>query len=137
MQLTTAGAMGAIVAGALLAGAATPPPALARLQPGQWQFREAGTTMARAMCLADPAAALRIGHVDVACTQSVIESAPTTLTVRYSCAGAGHGRSTLTVRTPTSFRLQTQGLSGGAPFEFDYEARRIGDCAGSGDASPR
>lgn len=112
----------------LIAAAAPGPSPLAKVQPGQWLLKEVGTTSGRSLCVADPAAVLQLGHGEARCTRTVIDSSATALTVRYSCAGAGQGRSTLTLRTPTAFRLQTQGLAGGAPFEFDYEAHRTGDC---------
>jgi hypothetical protein len=107
------------------------PPALARVQPGQWQIKELGSTGAgRSLCLADPAKVLQIAHGDAACSRTVIDSSATKLTVRYTCAGKGNGQSILTVSTSGAFRLQTQGMAGGAPFDYDYDAKRTGDCTG-------
>lgn len=102
-----------------------------RIQPGQWQLSEAGATTGRSLCLTDPATVLQLGHGDARCTRNVIERSATALTVHYSCPGSGQGHTILTLRSPTSFRLQTQGLTGGMPFEYDYDARRTGDCAGT------
>lgn len=115
----------------LLAGAAAANslPVLAKFQPGQWTIREIGsTTGGRSVCIGDPAKILQIGHGDAVCTRSVIDSSPTKLTVQYSCPGKGQGQSILTFSTAGAFRLETQGLSGGAPFDFDYDVRRTGDC---------
>ncbi len=112
--------------------AAAPPQlaVLAQLEPGQWQIHEPGTTLApRAMCVADPAMLLQLGHPGAQCSRFVISDTPGSATVHYTCPGAGHGRTTLSVETPRVVRVQTQGIAGGLPFDHDYEARRLGACA--------
>lgn len=111
-------------------------PLLAKIQPGQWQIKEAGGTGGgRSVCVADPARVLQFAHGDAACTRTVIESSATKLTIRYSCPGKGQGTSVLTFMTSGAFRLQTQGMSGGAPFDHDYDAKRTGDCVGAAPAA--
>lgn len=126
------------LAGLLLAaGLVTAAPArapqlavLARIETGQWQLRESGSTAAgRSICVSDPAVLLQIGHVGAQCSRFVIADTPDSATVHYTCPGAGHGRTALTLETPRLLRLQTQGMAGGAPFDLDYEARRVGACA--------
>ena len=126
------------VAGLLLAaGLGTAAPArapqlavLTRIETGQWQLREAGSTASpRSICVSDPAVLLQIGHVGAQCSRFVIADAPDSATVHYTCPGAGHGRTALTLETPRLLHLQTQGMAGGAPFDLDYEARRVGACA--------
>ena len=126
------------LAGLLLAaGLGTAAPArapqlavLTRIEAGQWQLREAGsTTPARSICVADPAILLQIAHVGAQCSRFVIADTADSATVHYTCPGAGHGRTALTMETPRLIHLQTQGIAGGAPFDLDYEARRTGACA--------
>ena len=126
------------LAGLLLAaGLGTAAPArapqlvvLSRIEAGQWQFREAGsTTPARSLCVSDPAILLQIAHVGAQCSRFVIADATDSATVHYTCPGAGHGRTALTLETPRLLHLQTQGIAGGAPVERDSEARRTGACA--------
>jgi len=126
------------LAGLLLAaGLGTAAPArapelavLTRIETGQWQLREAGSASpARSLCVADPSVLLQIGHVGVQCSRFVIADAPDSATVHYTCPGAGHGRTALTLETPRLLHVQTQGMAGGAPFDLDYEARRMGACA--------
>ena len=102
--------------------------ALADVDPGEWQLKEIGGTATRTVCLADPAQLLQIEHATASCTRSVLDAGPTSVTVSYTCAGGGKGRTTLTVRTSQSLKIETQGMAGGAPFAFDYDARRIGAC---------
>ncbi len=118
------------LAGLLAVGVigATQPGVLAKLVPGQWQLKEIDGAERRALCVTDPAALLQVIHPRTQCTRAVIESTPSALTVHYTCPGAGHGRSTLTLRSGTSGRLHTQGIAGGAPFNFEFDARRTGDC---------
>lgn len=126
------------LAGLLLAaGLGTAAPArapqlavLTRIETGQWQLREAGSTAPpRSICVSDPAMLLQIGHAGAQCSRFVIADAPDGATVHYTCPGAGHGRTALTLETPRLLHLQTQGMAGGAPFDLDYEARRVGACA--------
>ena len=102
---------------------------LTHIETGQWQLREAGSTApARSLCVSDPAMLLQVGHVGVQCSRFVIADTPDSATVHYTCPGAGHGRTTLSVETPRLLHLQTQGIASGAPFDMDYEARRTGAC---------
>jgi len=103
---------------------------LAQVEPGQWQLRETGTsTPPRAMCVADPAMLLQLGHPGALCSRFVIADTAGSATVHYTCPGAGHGRTTLSIETPRVIHVETQGIAGGLPFDHDYEARRLGACA--------
>ncbi len=104
--------------------------ALSQVEPGQWQLREAGTTAPpRGLCLADPAMLLQLGHPGAQCSRFVISDTAGAVTVHYTCPGAGHGRTTLSIETPRVLHVVTQGIAGGLPFDHDYEARRLGACA--------
>ena len=48
--------------------------------------------------------------------------------IDYSCGGAGFGHSEITVLTPRSLRIETQGISDGLPFNYVLQARRVDDC---------
>lgn len=101
--------------------------ALAGLEPGRWQLREAeGAT--RSVCLPDRGALIEIEHRGMQCSRFVIEDAPRTATVHYTCPGRGHGRTTLKVTTPRSVDIETQGVADGAPFQLEYRARKVGTC---------
>ncbi|RDE05757.1 DUF3617 domain-containing protein [Sphingomonas aracearum] len=102
--------------------------ALAGIERGQWQLREAGGAV-QTVCVADPALLLQPAHRGAGCSRFVVEDAPASLVVHYTCPGAGHGRTELTVETSRLVHIQTSGIAAGQPFEFDYEARRTGTCA--------
>jgi len=58
-------------------------------------------------------------------------------TVHYTCPGLGWGRTSLLVETPRLVRINSQGIAGRAPFAFDAEARRTGECDGPPIRRPR
>ena len=104
--------------------------ALTRIETGQWQLKEPGATAtARSLCVSDPTVLLQLGHSGAQCSRFVIADTPDTATVHYTCPGAGHGRTTISMETPRLLHLQTQGIANGAPFDMEYEARRVGACA--------
>ncbi len=115
----------------LLAAAAVPSPgALDTLQPGMWQIRTLGAVKSeRSLCVADPAALVRLRHGTAACTQLVISNTSREATVHYSCPGAGWGRTSLRLESPVQATIDTQGIAENAPFAFKAEARRTGSCA--------
>lgn len=123
MGLAAAG----LVAVATVAGAAQIA-ALTEVTGGEWQLKEIGGTETKTVCLADPAMLFQVQHPTATCKRNVIDSEAKAATVQYSCASGGSGRTTLTVRSSQSIKVETQGMSGGAPFAIDYDAKRIGDC---------
>lgn len=121
-------ALALIVALHVLPGVAS---ADSRFEPGQYQVREFGPTahpQPVAICVTDPAILLRREHPGSHCTQTVLAQNPMGLTVHYTCAAKGWGRSVLHFETPRLVRLETQGIANGLPFSYSAELRRIGDC---------
>lgn len=103
--------------------------ALGAILPGSWQLREAGTDGAsRTICVRDADALLQVRHGGSACARFTLDDGPRQATIRYTCPGQGNGRTTITVDNGSQLRIQTQGIAGGAPFDLDYEARRVGAC---------
>lgn len=104
--------------------------ALARIEPGQWQFRALdGDTPARSVCIVDPRPLIQFGHGGAQCQHTVLVDDANIARVSYVCPGTGHGQTSVKVATQRNFNLETQGILGGAPFDEQYEARRTGDCA--------
>ena len=123
-----------VVAGILMASAGAASPqrsepvvALRAIEPGQWQLREAGGEL-RKLCVTKPRALLQIRHEGIQCQHFVMENTGRVATIRYTCAGHGNGRTTLTVETSKLLRIETQGVADGAPFAEEYEARLLGGC---------
>ncbi len=115
------------------AGAAQAPrlAALEAVQPGQWLLKEKDGA-SRSLCVADPRSLMQIEHGGAQCSRFVVVNDPRSATVHYTCPGAGHGRSTINIEDRTQFRLQTQGILDGAPFDTEFEGHRIGHCGTGG-----
>ena len=121
-------AASALAAGLVLM-AASQPSALAQTQPGLWEIRGApGSSAPIRQCVADVASLARFEHRARACSAKILKDANSSITVEYSCGGAGFGNSEIDVITPRSLRISTQGISGGLPFNYVLQARRIDDC---------
>ena len=52
-------------------------------------------------------------HRHKSCSRSVITDNGSSTVIEYSCPGGGFGRSKLTMITPRSLRIETQGISEG------------------------
>ncbi|PKP98843.1 MAG: hypothetical protein CVT74_09690 [Alphaproteobacteria bacterium HGW-Alphaproteobacteria-13] len=126
--------MAAVAGGALAAATAVPAqaPSLAmldRLEKGSWQLRERGQdNVARTMCLGDARRMIQLEHPRANCSRYIIEDAPNSVTVHYTCPGAGHGRTTIRSETNRLVQIDTQGIAEGRPFSQAFEARRTGPC---------
>jgi hypothetical protein len=118
-------------ASAVLAlGAAQRPAALAQTSGGLWEVSGLpGARVLPRLCVADPAALAQFEHRGKLCTRLVISDSPPATVIHYTCAGGGFGRSKMTVITPRSIRIETQGISDDLPFNYVVQARRVGECA--------
>jgi hypothetical protein len=116
---------------ALALGAASTPTALSQAAPGLWELSGVPGAKAPAReCLMDVAALAQVEHRGKGCSRQLIRQTASGALFEYSCGGGDFGRSELNVITPRSLRVDTQGISGGLPFHYVLQARRIGDCAG-------
>ena len=119
-----------------LAGAATAVPAQApslamldRLEKGSWQLRERGKdAVVQTVCVGDARRMIQVYHPGATCSRYVIEDTPNSVTVHYTCPGAGHGRTTIRSETNRLVQIDTQGIAEGRPFSQAIEARRTGGC---------
>jgi hypothetical protein len=101
--------------------------ALGTIERGQWQLKGTdGST--RKLCITAPAALIQLRHANLQCRQTVLGNQPGSVTVRYECPGHGSGQTTVSVETPRLVRVETSGVVDGAPFQDEYEGRKIGPC---------
>lgn len=96
---------------------------------GEWQLSEIDGPGRVSLCVADPGTLLQLRQAKANCSRTVLDSGRSSMTVHYSCGGTGHGRSVLTVHSASSIRLETQGVTGGAPFAAEYDGKLIGPCS--------
>ena len=109
--------------------AAQPPSGLAQAQPGLWEITGVpGSTAPVRQCLPDLALLVRFEHRAKICVARTVREADSVSVVDYSCGPAGFGHSEVSVLTPRSLRIATQGISGGLPFNYVLQAHRIADC---------
>lgn len=109
--------------------AADRPSILSKATSGLWELsRGNGVPRLSRQCIADPALLAQIEHARVNCTRVIIRDLPTSAEIHYTCPGGGFGRTTISMFTPRSFRIETQGISRSAPFNYVVQARRVGNC---------
>jgi hypothetical protein len=82
----------------------------------------------RNVCIPDPLLLAQYEHMKSRCSRDVIRDLRGRAEISYSCAGGGFGQSKVEQLTPRSLRIETQGISGDAPFHYVLQARRIGEC---------
>lgn len=107
--------------------------ALGRLEPGLWQLRnlEDDRAQPQSICVADPNMLMQVQHRNSPCSRLVIADDARGATVHYTCPAGGFGRTSVRVETPRLAKIDTQGISGNAPFAYRAEARRVGACGGA------
>ena len=111
-----------------LAGA-VPPSVLGQAQPGLWEISGLpGAAAPVRQCVADMAVLARFEHRGKACSAKTLHEAGPTAAIDYNCGTAGFGHSDVTLVTPRSLRIGTQGISDGLPFNYVLQARRVADC---------
>jgi len=100
---------------------------LAQAGGGLWEIQKSGAAPVR-LCLPNPMVLAQFENRESRCTREVIRDTRSMATVHYSCAGGDFGQSDVTVLTPRSLRVETQGISRNSPFKYVFQARRVGDC---------
>ena len=104
-------------------------PMLARLESGLWELRGPGNGRIGAICLGNPIQLTQPRHGAAVCSRDVVAADANSMTVNYTCPGAGRGRTTIRIETPRLVQIDSQGLDHGAPFALRAEARRVGACS--------
>lgn len=99
------------------------------LEKGSWQLRERGSDgVLQTVCVGDARRMIQIQHPRANCSRYIIEDTPKSVTVHYTCPGAGHGRTSIRSETNRLVQIDTQGIADGKPFSQAIEARRAGPC---------
>jgi len=105
------------------------PPTFAQAQPGLWEISGLpGTKEPIRQCVPDPSTLAHFEHRASHCTSRVLKNSGNTTQIEYSCGAAGFGHSDIQVLTPRSLRINTQGISGGLPFNYVLQAHRVDEC---------
>lgn len=118
-----------LVAAAALGLLAAAPLTVGGVQAGQWEVsRSAGGAGGTRLCAPGPAVLAQFEHHGQFCTPMVLSDRQGDLVIDYTCFGGDFGRTRMTVLTPRSLRMETQGIHRGEPFHYQLHARRVGDC---------
>jgi hypothetical protein len=123
--LGVAGAVGAI----LVLSAAQQSAALSQVSPGLWEI--AGIPGAKTPlreCVADPIVLAQLEHRKRNCSRKATSDNGSQTVINYTCSAGDFGSSKMTVITPRSMRIETQGISDNLPINYVLQARRVGDC---------
>ena len=107
--------------------AAVRPAVFSQTAGGLWEITRSDGGR-RSICVPDPVVLTQYEHLKVRCSRDVIRDQQGLAEISYSCAGGGFGQSRVEQLTPRSLRIETQGISGDAPFHYVLQARRVGDC---------
>ena len=112
--------------------AASVPRALAPASGGLWEVsRSASGHNPTRICVATPDLLAQFEHRQQRCTRTVVSDSGAETLISYNCPGGGFGQSKVTLITPRTLRIDTQGISNNAPFAYRFEARRTGACSGA------
>jgi hypothetical protein len=124
------GLIGLSILPAAILVAAAQPRALAPAIGGLWEVSQSATGHnPTRVCVPSPEVLAQYEHRQARCTRVVISDKGTETVIHYTCADGGFGQSKVTLLTPRSLRIDTQGISGNLPFHYQLHARRVGECA--------
>jgi len=124
------GLIGLSILPAAILVAAAQPRALAPATGGLWEVSQSATGHnPTRVCVPSPEVLAQYEHRQARCTRVVISDKGTEAVIHYTCADGGFGQSKVTLLTPRSLRIDTQGISGNLPFHYLLHARRVGECA--------
>ena len=103
---------------------------LAGLQKGAWtlRIRDAAAGVPQRICVRDGRELIQIQHRQPPCRSFVVNDQPDQVTVQYTCAGNGYGRTSIRREGSGLLQVHSQGIHNGAPFAFSGEARFAGKC---------
>ena len=104
---------------------------LSSVQAGRWQLQDLDNRDAtpRRICIANPQELLQVEHAGAACSRMVVSADAKRMTVHYTCAGEGFGQTNVRFVSANVVRIDTQGIAGGRPFNYRFDARRVGGCS--------
>ena len=123
------GFAGLLTFSASLLVAAQVPRALAPAMGGLWEVSRSATGHnPMRICVPFPHILAQFEHRRQRCTPTIVNDQGAEALISYNCAGGGFGQSKVTLITPRTLRIDTQGISGNLPFHYQLHARRIGNC---------
>lgn len=98
------------------------------LDRGGWEVRNRDGSNMRKICLRNGRELIQLRHAQSGCKRFIVEDGKSEVTVQYTCAGNGYGRTNIRKESGSLVQIESQGIENGRPFQFSAEARRTGGC---------
>lgn len=129
-KLVRTGLIGLLTCSGAAIAAVGIPHALAPASGGMWEVSKSATGHnPTRICVATPVLLAQFEHRQRNCTRKVLTDQGTETLISYKCPAGGFGQSKMTLITPRSLKIDTQGISDNLPFHYQLYARRVGECA--------
>ena len=107
--------------------AAVRPTIFSQTTGGLWEVSRANRAR-QSVCIPDPVVLAQYENLRANCARDIVRDQQRRAEIHYTCAGGAFGQSTVDLITPRALRIETQGISGNAPFHYVLQARRVGNC---------
>jgi hypothetical protein len=128
-RIWTIGLLGLLTVSAGAVAAVTVPRALAPALGGLWEVSRSATGHnPTRICVATPDLLAQFEHRQQRCQRTIVSDNGSQTVISYNCPNGGFGQSKMTLITPRTLRIDTQGISDSLPFHYQLHARRIGSC---------
>ena len=96
---------------------------------GLWEVsRSASGRNPTRVCVPTADQLAQFEHRQGRCNRVVVKDSGSEALIHYTCANGGFGQSKVTLVTPRSLTIDTQGISDNLPFHYQLYARRVGNC---------
>ena len=101
---------------------------LGGLSKGEWTIKHRNGTADRKLCVRSGEELIQLRHRETNCSRFIVEDSANRVTVQYTCAGNGYGRTDIRRETSGLVQVESRGIASGQPFQVTAEARRTGSC---------
>ena len=91
-------------------------------------MRDRSGAVIQRICVPHGRQLVQLRHPGPPCDIYVIEDQPNEVVAQYTCRGRGYGRTHIRRESNRLVQMDGTGIADGLPFEFVFEARRVGDC---------
>ena len=102
---------------------------LDHFESGNWQLRmRGGSGDVETICLDSGRKLIQLKHPTDSCSSVIVDDTQTEVTVHYTCPGRGYGQTHIRRESSRLAQIDSQGIADSLPFNFEAEARRVGEC---------
>lgn len=98
------------------------------LRKGSWEIHNRDTDSRSRICIKSGRELIQLRHPQGGCNQFVVQDTASEVTVHYSCPRDGYGQTKIRMESAKLVQINTQGVKGQSPFNFNAEGRFVGGC---------